>query len=148
MTVSEKVLKRTNANSQLGPGQDSDPDEGPSMSGGKKKAKTVSTVKAVFGWDLLSTGDERTPTPLCLVCGEELSNSAMVPSKLKRHLQAKHPSLQNKPKDYFVRWCENTEKQATFMRQTTKVNEKGLKASYLVAELVAKLKTSHTVAET
>ncbi|XP_061681813.1 vesicle-associated membrane protein 4 isoform X2 [Syngnathoides biaculeatus] len=34
-----KFLKRTTANSKLGPGQDSDPDEGPSMSGGKKKAK-------------------------------------------------------------------------------------------------------------
>ena len=42
MTVMEKFLKRKNANSELGPGQDSDTGEGPSMSGGKKKAKTVS----------------------------------------------------------------------------------------------------------
>ena len=85
--------------------------------------------------------------PICLVCRKELCNSTMVPAKLKHHLETNHPSFKYKNMNYFAYLLENNKKEMDFMRRAKIVSETALKVSYCVAELVAKSKQPHTVAE-
>ena len=86
-------------------------------------------------------GDDLTPNPECLVCGEKLSNEAMVPSKLKRHFLSKHSQLSEKHLEYFQRLLIGHEQQMLSFAKKVKVSSK---ASYLVAELIAKQMKPHT----
>ena len=62
----------------------------------EKKSKTVmrqySDSYISFGFTF--TGNPAAPVPLCLVFRKELSNSTMVPAKLKRHLDTNYLTLQ------------------------------------------------------
>ena len=90
-----------------------------------------------FTW----TGEEKCPLLLCIVCGKNLANTAMVPVKLKRHFSTNHSHLSNNTVDYFRRLLDSQQK-----RKAT-ISDKAQEASYLVAELVAKKMKSHTIAE-
>ena len=74
-----------------------------------------------FTW----TGNPECPSPLCIVCGEKLANSAMAPAKLKRHLTTKHPELSSKDEQYFKREMKFNKRQVSmfakkfkFLKQT------------------------------
>jgi len=96
-----------------------------------------------FTW----TGDLKVPTPLCVVCGDKLSNESMNPSKLKRHFLTNHQNLAGKKQDYFKRLLTlQSEQKKTFKKAVT-ISDKAQEASFLVAELVAKEMKPHTVAE-
>ena len=62
----------------------------------------------------------------------------MVLAKMKRHLEANHPSLIDKNTNYIVCLIKNNKRQVDFMKQSATVSEKALEVSFLVAELVAK----------
>lgn len=95
-----------------------------------------------------STLNEDPPRPQCVICGEKLSNEAMVPSKLKRHLTTKHKFAADKPLEYFKRILSGETMQAKVFTKQKSIADKAQEASYAVAELVAKKMKSHTTAET
>ncbi|XP_071037990.1 SCAN domain-containing protein 3-like [Parasteatoda tepidariorum] len=71
----------------------------------------------------------------------------MKPSKLLRHLNAKHPGLKDKSLEYFERKRREHEGQKKFMMATTSIKESALRASYLVANRIAKAKKPFNIGE-
>ncbi|XP_060774418.1 SCAN domain-containing protein 3-like [Neoarius graeffei] len=71
----------------------------------------------------------------------------MKPAKLKRHLLTKHPEYINKPKEFFHRKGEEYFSQRTRLTKLATTSERAQKASYLVAQRIAKHKKAHTIAE-
>ena len=76
--------------------------------------------------------------PQCLVCNEVL---------LKRHFLSKHNSLKDKPVTYFEKILANMQQSHKLIRKFTTLNEKSLKASYLVTLRIAKTAQPHTIAK-
>ena len=54
-----------------------------------------------------SSGEDK---PQCVLCSEVLASTSLKPSKLKRHLEAKHPSSVNKDIDFFERKADQLHK--------------------------------------
>ena len=80
-----------------------------------------------------ATGDSPSPSPLCIICGEQLSNKAMKPSKLLHRMDIKHPALKDKPSESFKRKpCEH-EGQKQLPKATASANAPAPRASFSVA---------------
>ena len=56
---------------------------------------------------MLPLGDSQISSPLCIVCGQTLSNEGMVSSKMKGHLTTNQPNLLSKNADCFQRLLES-----------------------------------------
>ena len=81
------------------------------------------------------------------MCGTKLANEAMVPSKLKRHLNSQLFTLKEELTAFFSRLQDQHAKQTRFMNDYTSMSYKGVEASFLVSELIAQRKQPHTIAE-
>ena len=118
--------------------------------GGEKKKRKISrkyhSVYLKFGF-IQEPGSELDPRPLCIICCESLSNDAMKPSKLERHLQSKHPDLAEKPLEYFQRMHEGMKKQIGALKNMVVEDKPLLMASYLIALQIAKNKKPYTIGE-
>lgn len=90
--------------------------------------------------------------PQCLICYKVLSNESLKPFKLERHLLGQHSDYANKPKSFFQNLKKNLGHSASVLRSVvtsiaTPVKD-SLKASYLVALRISRVKKPHTIAET
>ena len=117
-----------------------------------KQKETVRQIKRKYRQDyihygFIASGPEDHQQPLCIICNTILKNESLVPSKLMRHLSTKHPTLKDKPIEFFENWKMQTNKQAKKMDNYLKLPENGLIASYKVAHLLAKRKKAHTDVE-
>jgi len=88
------------------------------------------------------------PRPHCVICSQTLSNKAMKPPKLLRHLKSNHPDCSDKPLEYFMRQKELLASQKSCILKATTVNQNDLRASFLVAIQIAKAIKPHTIAKT
>ena len=84
------------------------------------------------------------PKAQCVECGLMLSNEALNPSKLQRHLETKPVG---KPVEYFKRMESGLQMQKRSVVSLTSNSKCALKASYLVARRVALSKKAFTIAE-
>ena len=110
-------------------------DNVPSTSNVVKKQKIVKRqykedyIQYGFSW----CGHKDALKPLCVVCGEQHANEAMVPSKLTRHLNTKHAAHAHKNKNYFQRILSQDKKQECYIKLSFTVTERALEANYHVA---------------
>lgn len=91
--------------------------------------------------------DKNGQKPQCVLCSEVLANESMKPSKLKRHLETKHPASKDKPVEFFQRRLQELRASQKCLTASCSKQEQALRASYLVAHRIAKAKKPHTVAE-
>lgn len=78
--------------------------EGKNEGNPSKKSKVVRKYNADFiKYGFVNGGNEVEPRAQCVECGLMLSNEALKPSKLKRHLETKHPTLVGKTVEFFQR---------------------------------------------
>ncbi len=117
-----------------------------------KKRKITRNYQADFlllGFFPSSADSEK---PECVDCGLVMTNNSMKKSKLFAHQQLKHPGSVGKGHSYFKKKVELRQKHAPktldfCFKKVNEHNNKTLKVSYAVSELVAKVGKSHTIAE-
>lgn len=138
----DRFLKRTNP-----PPQQQTSEASSDQAGSAKRPKLRQYNDAYLQYGFSWCGEVTCPKPICLICRETLANAAMVPSKLARHLETKHPGYKNKDIEYFKRVKSQNATQSERMLSVVRVSDKAQKASFFVAELLAKAKKPHTLAE-
>ena len=73
------------------------------MANKKKATFKRKYQESYLNYEFIATADSHSPSPLCIICGDQLSQEAMKPSKLLCHMETKNPALKEKTLEYFRR---------------------------------------------
>ena len=111
----------------------------------RKKCGKYDASYITFGFTSQYRNGEECPQ--CVICNKLLGNESMLPNKLKRHLSSAHPTLVEKPKEYFLRKLESLANQKASISSFSHTGQDVVMASYKVAYRVARCKKPHTIAE-
>ncbi|KAG7165642.1 SCAN domain-containing protein 3-like 10, partial [Homarus americanus] len=84
---------------------------------------SVVSRKQVYREEFLDIGftlliDHVVEKPQCVICGKVLSHESLKENKLRRHLQGKHPTLEEKGRQYFKRKEEQLKPQRWLLQLT------------------------------
>ena len=89
-------------------------------------------------YGLVAVHHRREDSPPSVVCMKTLSNGAIKPSFLKRHLYLNHPENKDKDESYFKQLSENANKQSLNKTGRNYLKTAGnVKVTYEVSFLVA-----------
>lgn len=127
---------------------DSKPQKSSTSTGTSSKKRKYLNEYLKYGFSF--TGEEERPNPLCVVCGEVLSNGSMKPSLLLRHLESKHAQHKNKEITYFERLSKNYGKDgvvSSYFASVNRDNENAVEASFKISYHIAKSGKNHTIGE-
>lgn len=99
------------------------------------------------GFTEIEVGGESRPQ--CVLCATVLSNEALKPSKLERHLKTAHLKFAGESKEFFVSKKENLKKMKLGPSGARfETIENTVHASFQISKLIAKSKQPHTIGET
>ncbi|XP_068204589.1 protein FAM200C-like [Palaemon carinicauda] len=112
-------------------------------------AGVLNEVSSIQKYTAVYCQKSSTLKPQCVLCHTILSAESLKPSKLKRHLETKHPEHAKKDLDFFKRHerCLKTQildRSGSFHQQSATV----LEASYEIGFEIAKQEKPHTIGET
>ena len=110
----------------------------------KKRKYLDDYIKYGFTFTSLDNAE----VPQCVVCYKTLSNDAMRPTRLERHLNTNHPELVDKPKTYFAAKLSSLKRMkldtsGVFRRDSAGI----LKTSYEFSLLIGRGKKPHSICE-
>ncbi|KAI8124810.1 Zinc finger BED domain-containing protein 5 [Lucilia cuprina] len=110
------------------------------------KKRKYNTDYLKFGFTFVNKNNE--DLPQCVICHKILSNDAMKPSKLERHLVANHPQFKNKTNHFFASKLNTLKNMKLDLSgQLNLEREKTMEVSYKISMLIAKSKKPHTIGE-